>query len=78
MTMRIEVTTDDFLDLESARKHGFYREHYFCESCGIEIGHKTFDSKRQFGQGTVLHSNIFPNFCPHCGEDLREDKNDPT
>lgn len=69
--MRVEVTTDDFWDLESARAKGCYRKHFFCPSCDIEIGHQTFDSKRKFGQGTVLHSNRFPNCCPSCGERLR-------
>lgn len=44
-----------------------YRKYYFCPSCNIEIGHKTFDANRQFGQGSVLHSNKFPNYCPNCG-----------
>ena len=74
--MRVEVTTDDFRDLESARANGCYRKHFFCPSCGIEIGHQTFDSKRKFGQGTVLHSNWFPNCCPGCGEGLRMEDND--
>ena len=69
--MRVEITTNDFRNLELAKETGCYRKHYFCPSCDIEIGHKTFDSKRKFGQGTVLHSNRFPNFCPFCGEDLR-------
>lgn len=51
----------------------YYREHYFCPKCNIEIGHKTWDEKYQFGQGTVLHSNKFPNFCPNCGADMRNE-----
>lgn len=74
--MRVEVTTDDFRDLESARAKGYYRKHYFCPSCDIEIGNQTFDSKRKFGQGTVLHSNRFPNCCPSCGERLSLEDND--
>ena len=68
--MRVEITTDDFRDIERARADGCYREHYFCPVCGTEIGHKTFDRKRQFGQGTVLHSNKFPSCCPDCGTRL--------
>ena len=60
--MRVEVETFD----------DYYREHFFCPFCDIEIGHKTWDEKYQFGQGTVLHSNKFPNFCPNCGADMRE------
>ena len=65
--MRVETTTDDFVDVERAKAEGLYRKHYFCPNCDIEVGHKTFDRNRQFGQGTVLHSNKFPNYCPNCG-----------
>lgn len=47
-----------------------HRKHYFCPSCGTKIGDKTFEEERQFGQGTILHSNQFPNFCPNCGVPL--------
>ena len=74
--MRVEVTTDEFRWLESDRAKGYYRKHFFCPSCGIEIGHQSFDSERMFGQGTVLRSNMFPNCCPCCGERLRLEDND--
>lgn len=45
-----------------------YRNYYFCPACNSQIGDKTFDGDRQIGQGTVLHSNKFPNHCPYCGE----------
>ena len=73
--LRVEVTTDDFTDIAVAKEKGYYRKHYFCPSCDIEIGHKTFDKHRQFGQGTVLHSNIFPNYCPNCGAKMDGDGN---
>ena len=73
--MRVEVTTEDFSNLEWAKENGCYRKHYFCPSCDIEIGHKTFDKERQFGQGTVLHSNKFPNYCPNCGAKMDGDGN---
>ena len=69
--MRVEITTDDFRDLAFAKAEGCYRKHYFCPSCGVEIGTQTFDKNRMFGQGTVLHSNKFPRFCPFCGADIK-------
>lgn len=68
--LRIEITTDDFTNKDLAKEKGYYRKHYFCPVCDIEIGHKTFDKTSQFGQGTVLHSNEFPNHCPNCGAKL--------
>lgn len=70
--LRVEITTDDFRNKDLAKELGCYREHYFCPYCDIEIGHKTFDKSRQFGQGTVLHNNEFPNYCPNCGAKLDE------
>lgn len=61
------TTTDDFRDLADARAKGCYRKHYYCPSCNTEIGHQTFDAKRMFGKGTVLHSNKFPKYCHECG-----------
>ena len=73
--MRVEITTNDFRDCEQAKEKGWYREHYFCTFCGIELGHKTFDDCRQFGQGTVLHNNEFPNYCPNCGAKADKENN---
>jgi hypothetical protein len=61
------TTTDDFRDLADASANGCYRKHYYCPSCNTEIGHQTFDAKRMFGKGTVLHSNKFPKYCHECG-----------
>ena len=74
--LRVEISTDDFTNKDLAKEKGYYRKHYFCPSCDIEIGHKTFDKNRQFGQGTVLHSNEFPNYCPHCGAKMDGERKD--
>lgn len=70
--MYIKITTDDFNNLEWAKEHGCYREHYFCTTCNTEIGIKTFNRERQFGQWSILQSNDFPHFCPNCGADMRK------
>lgn len=66
--MRVEIKK--YISDGYAKAHGIYREYYFCSSCNVEIGCKTYDKNRQFGQRTILHSNKFPNFCPNCGKKL--------
>lgn len=68
--MTVTITTDDFNNVVLAREQGYYRKHYFCPVCNLEIGCQTFAEDYMFGQGTVLHSNKFPNFCPDCGTRL--------
>lgn len=66
--MRLEIKNE--VGSEYARENGIYREYYFCSSCDTKIGCKIYDKNRQFGQGTILHSNQFPSFCPNCGKQL--------
>ena len=70
-TIEAEPVKCGLMRIETVDYGTHYRKYYFCPSCNIEIGHKTFDANRQIGQGTVLHSNKFPNYCPNCGADMR-------
>ena len=70
-TIEAEPVKCGLMRIETVDYGDYYRKYYFCPYCNIEIGHKTFDANRQFGQGTVLHSNKFPNYCPNCGADMR-------
>ena len=70
-TIEAEPVKRGLMRIETVDYGTHYRKYYFCPSCNIEIGHKTFDANRQIGQGTVLHSNKFPNYCPNCGADMR-------
>ena len=65
--VRVVKTTNDFRDVQHAREAGYYRLHFYCAGCDVELWHETYDSKRMFGKGSVLHSNNPPNFCPACG-----------
>lgn len=66
--LRIETTTDDFKDVETAKERGYYRKKFYCPNCDLLIKTETWDSKRMFGCGTVLKSNEMPKFCPNCGK----------
>lgn len=66
--VKVVKTTLGFGNMQAAREGGYYRKHYFCGGCNVELWHETYDSKRMFGIGSVLHSNRPPNFCPACGE----------
>ena len=72
--MKVKVTTDDFSDPATVLREGLHRKHYFCPCCGTQIGHRTFNSRRCFGQGTVLQNNKFPRFCPDCGTKLEKEE----
>lgn len=71
--MRVEKTTHDFADLVVARSRGYYRKHYFCPNCGIELGCETFDRKRMFGRGSILVNGEFPKYCPECGAKVEKE-----
>jgi len=73
--MRVEIHTNGFLYQEAASAAGMYRKHYFCPSCNLEIGHKTFDEKRKILQGTIMKDNQFPKFCPNCGKGICDPDN---
>ena len=75
-TIEAEPVKCGLMRIETVDYGTHYRKYYFCPYCNIEIGHKTFDANRQFGQGTVLHSNKFPNYCPNCGAKLEERMSD--
>ena len=72
-TIEAEPVKFGLMRIETVDYGTHYRKYYFCPSCNIEIGHKTFDANRQIGQGTVLHSNKFPNYCPNCGAKMESD-----
>ena len=65
--MRIKIDTEDFKDIERARKDGWYRKKFFCSDCGLLIRIETWDNHHMFGDSTVLKDNHTPNFCPNCG-----------
>ena len=73
-TIEAEPVKRVLMRIETVDYGTHYRKYYFCPSCNIEIGHKTFDANRQIGQGTVLHSNKFPNYCPNCGAKMESEE----
>ena len=73
-TIEAEPVKCGLMRIETVDYGTHYRKYYFCPSCNIEIGHKTFDENRQLGQGTVLHSNKFPNYCPNCGAKMESEE----
>lgn len=69
--LRVETTTDDFKDLEIAKKRGYHRKKFYCPNCDLLIKIETWDSERMFGGGTILKSNEMPKFCPNCGAKIK-------
>lgn len=68
--MVVTQTVDDFSNVEAAKARGWYKLHYFCPVCSLEIATETHDESYVFGFGSVLKTNQFPRFCPDCGAPL--------
>lgn len=65
--MRIEVTTDDFVNRELAANGGWYRKHYFCPSCGQKLKEETYEKEHCFGSWDLVREECPLNYCPNCG-----------
>ena len=65
--LTVKRTTEDFTDLKIANERGWYRKHYFCPTCTLEIAIETYEGDYMFGSGSVLRDNTVPQYCPYCG-----------
>lgn len=70
--MIVTHTTEDFSDAKVAKARGWYRKHYFCPKCNLEIAHETYEQNHMFGSGSVLANNMMPQFCPECGTRIKK------
>ena len=59
--MIVQMTKED---------ENLYRKKYLCPVCKRVIKRETWDSKRCFGEGTILKDNTVPRYCPNCGTPL--------
>ena len=72
--LRVEIVTDDFVNMEFAKERGWYRKRFYCPNCDLLIKTETWDRNRMFGCGTVLKSDDMANFCPNCGAEMKCDE----
>lgn len=47
-----------------------YEINYYCQKCNYKIGVTYHKNGRMIGQRTVVKDNLFPIFCPNCGEKI--------
>lgn len=67
MALRVEITTEDFDDIEMAYANGWYRKHYYCPSCNSELKTETFEHAHCFGSWCAVSKQVPMHHCPNCG-----------
>ena len=65
--MRVEVTTDDFVNQELALNSGWYRKRYFCLSCGQKLKEETYEKEQCFASWDLVREECPLHHCPNCG-----------
>lgn len=52
----------------------YYIINFDCAQCNENIAALTYNKERLIGKSTICKSNIFPEFCPFCGQKLSKIK----
>lgn len=70
--MRVEVTTDDFVNRELASNSGWYRKRYFCPSCGQKLKEETYEKEHCFASWDLVREECPLHHCPNCGAHMKD------
>lgn len=70
--MRIEFTTDDFVNRELASNGGWYRKRYFCPFCGQKLKEETYEKEHCFASWDLVREECSLHYCPNCGAHMKD------
>ena len=65
--LRVEVTTEGFLNAEVATQRGWYRKCYFCPSCNQQLKEEMYEKDSCFMSWCVVRDESPMHYCPNCG-----------
>lgn len=71
--LRVEVTTEGFLNAEVATQRGWYRKCYFCPSCNQQLKEEMYEKDSCFMSWCVVRDESPMHYCPNCGAHMKEE-----
>ena len=71
--MRVEIVTDDFINLEFARNNELWRKRYYCPTCGEKLIDDTYEKNRVYMSWCAARIREKMCCCPYCGTRVEQE-----